>query len=102
MEEELKTILRANGFKAVFETLKGLIEAEYARSKADYEFLGQLVGKVEPAPAPAPAAAEAPVTEQAASAPADEAPVVAPADDTKEVSIFAEKSVKKRVVRRKE
>ena len=45
MEEELKTLIRANGFIAVFESLKGLVESEYNRSKADYDFLASLLPK---------------------------------------------------------
>ena len=45
MEEELKTLVRANGFIAVFESLKGLVESEYNRSKADYDFLATLLPK---------------------------------------------------------
>ena len=43
METTLKNLVRENGFAAVFESLKTLVEAEYSRSKADYEFLSALL-----------------------------------------------------------
>ena len=48
MESTLKDLVRENGFAAVFESLRTLVEAEYNRSKADYDFLSSLLKKSEP------------------------------------------------------
>jgi hypothetical protein len=87
MEEELKTLVRANGFIAVFESLKGLVESEYNRSKADYDFLATLLPKK-----------KEPVVENTVEQPKVEEQVVE--GEEKVVSIFSEGSLikkKKRV-----
>lgn len=48
MEEQLQALVREKGFVAVFESLKAIVQSEYERSKADFEFLQTLVSpKVE-------------------------------------------------------
>ena len=50
MEEQLRDLVRANGFEAVFTTLKVLVTGEFERAKRDYDFLQSLIAKPEPAP----------------------------------------------------
>ncbi len=54
MEEQLRELVRANGFEAVFTTLKVLVTGEYERAKRDYDFLQSLIVKpvVEPVSQP--------------------------------------------------
>ena len=58
MEEQLRDLVRTNGFEAVFTTLKVLVTGEYERAKRDYDFLQTLmkssVAQQEPESAPQP------------------------------------------------
>lgn len=92
MEEELKTLVRNNGFVAVFESLKGLVISEYTRSKADFDFLNTLLGKTE-------AKVEMKTEEKVEEVKAEENAN----GDEKVVSIFTEAPsvVKKKVLRKK-
>lgn len=54
MEEQLRDLVRTNGFEAVFTTLKVLVTNEYERAKRDFDFLQSLIVRPEPEPAPAP------------------------------------------------
>ena len=45
MEEQLRDLVRTNGFEAVFTTLKVLVTGEYERAKRDYDFLQSLIVK---------------------------------------------------------
>lgn len=54
MEEQLRDLVRANGFEAVFTTLKVLVTGEFERAKRDYDFLQSLIAKPEPSPESAP------------------------------------------------
>ena len=90
METTLKDLVRENGFAAVFESLKTLVEAEYNRSKADYEYLSALL---KPAAVPAPTETKEVIIEKAAE---DE-------EDAKLVNIISQKApaaMKKRVIRK--
>ncbi len=54
MEEQLRDLVRTNGFEAVFTTLKVLVTGEYERAKRDYDFLQSLIVKPEIVAAPEP------------------------------------------------
>jgi hypothetical protein len=58
MEEQLRDLVRTNGFESVFTTLKVLVTSEYERAKCDYDFLQTLVkpsiAQQEPESAPQP------------------------------------------------
>jgi hypothetical protein len=89
MESTLKDLVRENGFAAVFESLRTLVEAEYNRSKADYDFLSSLLKKSEPV-----VETKEIVIETAA---------VADEEDAKLVNIISSKApaaMKKRVIRK--
>jgi hypothetical protein len=51
MEEQLRDLVRTNGFEPVFTTLKTLVTSEYERAKRDWDFLQTLL-KPEPIPVP--------------------------------------------------
>lgn len=52
MEEQLQALVREKGFVAVFESLKAIVQSEYERSKADFEFLQTLVKEAPKVEAP--------------------------------------------------
>jgi len=43
MEEQLRELVRTNGFEPVFTTLKTLVTQEYERAKRDWDFLQTLI-----------------------------------------------------------
>jgi hypothetical protein len=43
MEEQLRDLVRTNGFEPVFTTLKTLVTNEYERAKRDWDFLQTLI-----------------------------------------------------------
>jgi hypothetical protein len=74
MEEQLRDLVRTNGFESVFTTLKVLVTSEYERAKRDYDFLQTLVK---------PSATQ----QEQESAPQPEDDEVVELPDTKRISI---------------